>query len=274
LQYRFTPDDQVYFTAAKGFKPGMATGGHVPGGIGCEEDLAKLGITSIDGQVGPVEPDIVWSYEVGAKTSWWDEKLIVNFDVFRINWDKLQQQELLRCGAPITANAGAARSQGAEIDINARVAEGLTLELSGGFNDAKFTETVPGVLFQSGDRVPQVPRQAGQLAADYHFPIGSNLIGFAHADYRYVGNSWSTNNSNTNPDTGRVVPLIRPAYRIADLRLGVRYPKVEYALFVKNLTNELVNLSDTNAIAAQAVGQSRVAVSPPRTIGAEFRYRY
>jgi iron complex outermembrane recepter protein len=109
---------------------------------------------------------------------------------------------------------------------------------------------------------------------DYHFLIRSNLTGFAHADYRYVGSSWSTNNANTDPATGRVVPLIRPAYRIADLRAGVRYDKAEYALFVKNLTNELANLSDTNAIAGQALGESRVAVSPPRTIGVEFRYRY
>jgi len=43
---------------------------------------------------------------------------------------------------------------------------------------------------------------------------------------------------------------------------------------VKNLTNEIANLSDTNAISLQAVGESRVAVSPPRTVGVEFRYRY
>lgn len=273
LQYRFTPDNQIYATAAKGFRPGLATGGQVPDAL-CATDLAKLGISTIDGQVGPVQPDTVWSYEVGGKTTWMDQRLTVNVDVFRINWDKIQQQELLACGFPFTANAGAARSQGAEIDINARIAEGLTLALSGGFDDAKFTETVPGVLFRSGDRVPQVPRESAQFDADYQFRIGSNLTGFAHADYRYVGSSWSTNNSNTNPATGRVVPLIRPAYRIADLRAGVRYDKAEYALFVKNLTNELANLSDTNAIAGQAVGESRVAVSPPRTIGFEFRYRY
>jgi len=273
LQYRFTPDKQIYATAAKGFRPGMATGGEVPAAL-CAADLAKLGVPTNDGQVGPVQPDTVWSYELGEKTTWMEQRLTVNFDVFRINWDKIQQQELLACGFPFTANAGAARSQGAELDINARVSEGLTLELSGGFDDAKFTETVPGVLFQSGDRVPQVPRESAQFDADYNFPIGNDVTGFAHADYRYVSDSWSTNNSNINPATGAVVPLIRPAYEIVDLRGGVRYGRGEYALFVKNLTNELANLSDTNAIAGQAVGEARVAVSPPRTIGVEFRYRY
>jgi outer membrane receptor protein involved in Fe transport len=273
LQYRFTPDQQLYATAAKGFRPGQASGGQVPAAL-CADDLAKLGVTTVDGQVGPVQPDTVWSYEVGAKTAWMGQRLTVNLDVFRINWDKIQQQVLLACGFPFQANAGAARSQGAEIDIDARVTDGLTVELSGGFDDAKFIETVPGVLFQSGDRVPQVPRQSGQVDVDYHFPFGSNRTAFAHADYRYVGSSWSTNNSNTDPLTGRVVPLIRPSYRIADLRAGVRFGNTEYAAFVKNLTNEIANLSDTNAISLQAVGESRVAVSPPRTVGVEFRYRY
>jgi iron complex outermembrane recepter protein len=273
LQYRFNPDAQVYATAAKGFRPGMASGGEVPASL-CAADLARLGVMTVNGQTGPVEPDTVWSYEIGEKSAWLDQRLTVNFDVFRINWDKIQQQVLLACGFPFSANAGAARSQGVELDMEARITEGLTLGLSGGFDDAKFTETVPGVLFQSGDRVPQVPRESAQFEADYHFPIGTTLTGFAHADYRYVGDSWSTNNSNTNPATGRVVPLIRPAYRIGDLRAGVRCGGTEYAVFMKNVTNEIVNLSDTNAISLQAVGESRVAVSPPRTIGVEFRYRY
>ena len=271
LQYRLTPDNQIYATVAKGFRPGSPSGGVVPENV-CGADLAALGLKS--GNIGPVQPDTVWSYELGEKTSWLDKRVTVDFDVFRINWDKIQQTVLLACGFNFDANAGAARSQGAEIDVNARVLNDLTVELSGGYDDAKFTETVPGVLFQAGDRIPQVPRESAQFDADYDFPISSNLSGFAHADYRYVGNSWSTNNALTNPTTGRVVPLIRPSYRIADLRGGVKYGNTEYALFMKNLTNEYANLSDTNAISLQAIGQSRVAISPPRTIGLEFRYRY
>ena len=271
LQYRFTPDNQVYATVAKGFRPGTPSGGVVPESL-CGADLAALGLKS--GVIGPVQPDTVWSYELGEKSAWLDKRLTVNADVFRINWDKIQQTVLLACGFPFLANAGAARSQGAEIDINARVIDDLTLEFSAGYDDAKFTETVSGVLFQSGDRIPQVPRESAQLGADYEFPISNDIAGFAHADYRYVGNSWSTNNALTNPATGRVVPLIRPSYRIADLRGGIKYGKTEYALYIKNLTNEYANLSDTNAISLQATGQSRVAISPPRTIGLEFRYRY
>jgi iron complex outermembrane receptor protein len=118
LQYRFTPDNQVYATVAKGFRPGSPSGGVVPQSV-CGADLAALGLKS--GVIGPVQPDTVWSYELGEKTAWLDKRLTVGFDVFRINWDKIQQTVLLACGFPFDANAGAARSQGAEIDINAQV---------------------------------------------------------------------------------------------------------------------------------------------------------
>jgi outer membrane receptor protein involved in Fe transport len=271
LQYRWTPDIQTYATIAKGFRPGNPSGGVVPEN-GCAEYLAALGLKS--GVIGPVQPDTVWSYEVGGKSTWLDRRLTIDADVYRINWDKIQQTVLLGCGFGFQSNAGKARSQGAELDVNARVLGGLTLGLSGSFDDAKFVTTVPGVLFQSGDRIPQVPRVTGQLNADYDFAITGDLTGFAHADYRYVASSWSTNNAATNPDTGRVVPLIRPSYEIADLRGGVRLKNMECALFIKNLTNEYANLSDTNAISLQATGQSRVAISPPRTIGLELRYQY
>lgn len=273
LQYRFTPEQQVYATAAEGFRPGAATGGQIPASF-CGADAAALGVTIVNGQTSPVQPDTVWSYELGEKTGWFGGRLTTDVDGFRIDWNKIQTSVLLACGFPFETNAGAARSQGVEFEINARVTAGLTIGVSGSYDSATFTETVPGVEFQSGDRIPQVPRVTTQASADYDFPITSETFGFAHIDYRYVGNSWSTNNSLINPNTGRVVPLIRPSYTILDLRAGFDRGPVEYALFVKNLTNELANLSDTNAIAGQATGQSRVAVNAPRTIGVEVRYTH
>jgi hypothetical protein len=58
---------------------------------------------------------------VAASARLFQGKNPVDFDVFRINWDRIQQTVLLACGFDFDANAGAARSQGAEIDINTRV---------------------------------------------------------------------------------------------------------------------------------------------------------
>jgi iron complex outermembrane recepter protein len=269
LQYRFTPNDQVYVTAAKGFRPGSEE--FIPAVVTCGSELAAFGVSA--GQTS-VAPDTVWSYEVGAKTGWLDQRVTADIAVFRIDWSKIQENVSLPCGASFLANGGKAVSQGGELAVNARVTDNLSLELNAGFDDATFTTTVPGAVFQAGDRIPQVPRESYQLGLNYTHPIPNDGAAFGHLDYRAVGDSWSTNNAVTNPATGRVVPLIRPAYHIADARAGLRYGQTEYALFVKNLTNEVVNLSDTSAVALQAPGITRVAVNPPRTVGVEVRYRF
>jgi iron complex outermembrane recepter protein len=268
VQYRFSPDKQVYVTAAKGFRPG--TDEFVSAPLTCGAQLAALGFAPGNIQV---VPDTVWSYEVGAKTGWFNQRLTANVAVFRIDWSKIQQNVNLPCGASFLTNAGSARSQGGEFDLNARLTDGLTLQLSGGIDQATFTQTVPGALFEAGDRIPQVPRESFQIAANYTYPLANGASAFGHLDYRTVGDSWSTNNALTNPTTGRVVPLIRPAYRIADLRAGLTRGPLEYAFFVKNITNEIANLSDTTAVSLQAPGISRVVINPPRTLGIELRYR-
>jgi iron complex outermembrane receptor protein len=269
LQYRFSPDSQMYATAAKGFRPG--TEEYIPAPLTCAAELATFGFSAGNATVAP---DTVWSYEVGAKTGWLDQRVTADVAVFRIDWSKIQENVVLPCGASFVANGGKARSQGGELAINVRITDKLLLQLNGGFDDATFTTTVPGALFQAGDRIPQVPRESLQIGVNYTRPISSGGVVFGHLDYRAVGDSWSTNNAVTNPATGRVVPLIRPAYRILNVRTGLRQGSAEYALFVKNLTNEVANLSDTTAVSFQAVGISRVAVNQPRTIGVEVRYRF
>jgi iron complex outermembrane receptor protein len=268
LQYRFSPDAQMYATAAKGFRPGTIS--FLPTAVTCGAQLALYGFKP--GQLD-VLPDTVWSYELGAKSSWFDQRVTVNAAIFRINWSKIQENVSLPCGASFLANGGNARSQGGELDINARITNNLSVQLSGGYDDAKYTTTVQGALFQTGDRIPQVARGSFQVSVNYTQPVFTGEA-FAHIDYKFVGDAWSTNNSVTDPTTGHVIPLIRPAYHTADARAGFRYGPAEYALFVKNLTNEVVNLSDTAAVSFPAPGISRVAVNQPRTIGVEVRYLF
>jgi outer membrane receptor protein involved in Fe transport len=269
VQYRFSPDSQMFATAAKGFRPGNEE--YIPAPLTCAAELAQFGFSPGE---ATVVPDTVWSYEVGAKSGWLDQRVTLDAAVFRIDWSRIQENVTLPCGASFLANGGEARSQGGEFAITARITDNLSLRLSGGMDDAIFTTTIPGVLFRAGDRIPQVPRESFQIGVNYTHPISNGAVAFGHFDYRAVGDSWSTNNAVTNPATGRVVPLIRPAYRILDVRTGLRYGPAEYALFAKNLTNEVANLSDTTAVSLPAPGISRVAVNQPRTIGVEFMYHF
>jgi hypothetical protein len=72
----------------------------------------------------------------------------------------------------------------------------------------------------------------------------------------------------------QVAPLYRPAYNIADVRLGGRNERYELTLFVKNLTNEHANLADAIQIGAEIPGQPHFVINQPLTAGVEARVRF
>ena len=270
LQYQIEPGNQVYATAAKGFRPG-GINGVIPLSSGCPADLAALGLTQADTSF--YRSDSVWSYEAGAKTTLLDHHLTANVSGFRIDWDDIQQRIGLRCGFSFRGNAGKARSQGVEFEATARPMQGLSFNLGFGYTDAKFKTSAPGTKFRKGDRVPQVPKYTLSAGGDYNFPISDDMRGFGHVDYRYVSNSLSVLNSGVDA-AGIAIPRIRPSYSIVDLRGGVSFGKNEVALYVKNVTNELANLGDALALAAELPGRARVSINQPRTFGVEFRSRF
>ena len=270
VQYEFSRGNQVYFTAARGFRPG-GVNGVVPTALGCAADLTALGRTANSTLF--YNQDSVWSYEVGAKSTLLNRRLTANASLFRIDWSNIQQRIQLTCGFGFRGNAGSARSQGAELELTAHPTDNLDLNGGFGYTDATFTSNAPGTRFSDGDRIPQVPRYTATLGADYHRHLTASLDGFFHADYSFVGSSTSSINANTNA-AGRLIPRIRPHYEIVNLRLGGSYRGIELAVFAKNLTDERANLSDAVAVGAEAPGRSRVTINAPRTIGVEFRTKF
>lgn len=272
VQYEFSRGNQIFITAAKGFRPG-GPNQLFPALFGCDNDLAALGLTP--DQAAFYKSDSVWSYEIGAKATMFDRKLRASVSAFRIDWGNIQQKILLQCGFDFKRNSGAARSQGFEFELNANPVEGLTLSAGGGYVDAKFVEASPTSRFKVGDRIPQVPKWNLNLSADYRREIGGNLEGFVHADYAYVDSSNSSLNANVDVATGRLIPRIRPAYELVNTRFGVAIgEQAEIAVFGKNLTDERASLSDITSAAVEAPGRARVVINQPRTFGIEARYKF
>jgi outer membrane receptor protein involved in Fe transport len=263
VDYKLTPDHMVYAMAAKGFRPG----GLVPAvplspALGCDVALGEIGVTPE--QARRYESDSLWNYELGAKTSWLENRLTVNAAVFYIDWKDIQQNVLLPCGFQFRANAGAAESKGFELEVQARLAEGLDLSLGIGHQDAEITEssaTIPQL--QPGDRVYQVPDWTGNASLFYTHPLGALLEFKAGVDYAYVGDSESANNT---PFT----PRVRPSYDLLDARIGVGWNSFDVSLVGKNLTDEQANFGDNRSIAAETPGRPRLVTNQPRTIGLEF----
>ncbi len=260
-KYHFDPETMVYATAAQGFRAG---GANVPLGTAC----GGYGFSTTD-QV-PYGSDTLWSYELGIKASLFDNRLALSADAYHIDWKRIQQTEVLSngangCFAALTLNLGTARSDGGEIEATARITDGLSVHLTGGYEDAKLTRVSPGTAYYVGEPLSGVPKFTTSASVDYEIPQEWGKY-FVRSQYSYTGKSISY----TEVSTG----LPRPAYELTDLRLGAAYRNYNVTVFAKNLFDARPNLSDEIAVSAPAGNRYRYSVGLPREIGVDFRYNF
>lgn len=256
VNYRASDDVLLWATASQGFRIG---GTNTTPGIPDENRTYAS--------------DTLWNYELGARTSWYDNRLVLNGALYYIDWSDIQLA--LPLGTAFgTINAGQARIIGAELELQARPAAGLDLALAAGYNDGELTQDTPGAPAGpnpgfKGDRLPGVPRLNLAASAQYTFPLSSGgLDGFGRVDYSYTGDSTTTFNdlstanglpSHFNPD----------AYGLLNLRLGVQNERWTAALFVENATDERAQLLIDNAGVTERITRNR-----PRTFGMNVRYNF
>ena len=266
LEADMTDDILVYGSASKGFRIG-GNNFNVPFSpvIGCLAELETLGAASRE-DVDSFDSDSIWSYELGTKTSWFDNRLTLNIAGFFIDWSDIIQTNRLACGFQVVANAGEAESKGFEIELEAAPAEGLYLAAGFGYTDAEITKgNNPISGLDKGDRVNQVPEVTFNATAEYTFPLFRTWEGYVRGDFAHYGDSLSANNNAT-------MPRVRPSFEILNLRLGVfQAGDWDISLFMKNATNEHANLSDNRSIAAEKPGRPRIVTNRPRSVGLELR---
>ena len=267
-----TRDTTLYGSAAKGFRPGGA-GSSVPSQ--CLSDLASLGISAADLEAG-YKPDSVWSYEVGAKQSIANRRVLLSGAMFQTDWKNIQQTVSLRCGTSFTGNAGAARIRGFEGELTGNISRDLTLRMGFGYTDAKITDDAGGSTNQTvGSRLYDVPKWTASAGGYYTHELSDDLEGFVSADWQYSGSSYSANNSTSSPAK-------RGAYSLVNARFGVRRGSDELSLYINNLFNKMANYGDHvpdissnfTLTTGESVPHSRVSIATPFTLGVQFRHGF
>jgi iron complex outermembrane recepter protein len=263
LSYHFDPDRMVYVSATKGFRPG-GPNGVVPTST-CADDLAEHGLTAAPKSFGS---DQLWSYEVGSKLAFADNRLTVDTSVYYIDWTNVQQTVLLiNCGFTYLGNVGAARSQGFEIELAAKPTEHLKLTGSIGDTDSQFTKSNPDIGVLSGDRLPLVPHWTAAASAQYSFDVWGDHEAYVLVDYQYqdkVLNGYDTD--------------YQKSYSLVNGRLGVNVTRqLELALFVNNIADArpqlfFYNYGDAGLLPPQQ--REDVITGRPRTVGLTFRFRH
>lgn len=260
LSYQLTPDRMLYASASKGYRPG---GGNAPLNLAtCSAQLAALGLTQAPSQYNA---DFLWSYELGAKTTWLDRRIVANVAVYDIDWNDIQQAIRLPapCGGGWTNNVGKARSSGAEVELDLLPIDNLQITLMYSSIDAVLKAAVPSIKADVGDPILQVPKTTYSASAEYGFPLPNQLHGYIRADYQYVG---------SRDQSFIVSPTqVLPAYDVANARIGVQKDKWDAALFVDNVFDVATYLND---ITDGAVPVRKIVTMRPRTVGLKASYRF
>jgi outer membrane receptor protein involved in Fe transport len=178
-------------------------------------------------------------------------------------------------------NIGKAVSQGFDVQGDLRVTDSFTLNMSGGYTDAHYTETVQTVpnaagirstLVLAGQDFVGVPHWQGTLGARYSFNI-MNRSAYLFGSWQYTGKIPNA----TPPGTSGYAPdaFMAGATSYVTARFGMQFGDVDVSLFADNLTNEdeLVPNTLTGRASCRTIDCSVFASFYNVTNGTTFRPR-
>jgi iron complex outermembrane recepter protein len=246
LRWHITDDVLFYLRAASGYRPGGARA-LIPG---APPDF-PLHYNS----------DNIWSYESGVKWTGLGGRLVVDTDLFWINWDDIQ--ELVLIGNQTTdGNGGHALSRGAELQVTYVPIEGLTLRGNIAYTDAFFKDAA-GLFIPTtpGQRLIFVPEIKSNLSADYTWPVGKYQVN-AGGDWSYTGNQYD---ESLFPD------VLLPSFSVYNARAGVKWDNFTVNLYVKNVADKRAVVGDYGYFPPFPF---TVFINQPRTVGLQFSQHF
>ena len=247
LRYLASDNLMTYARYATGYRPGG------PNFLGSDPVTGQpLGNPAF-------ESDELQSYEAGLKAITDDRRYSADIALYLINWDNMQVGAA-RNGIGVVANAGTARSTGAEFTLTALPVPELTLLGTFAWTHAKLTEDAPDLGGRDGDPLPDTPDLAFTVSGDYSFGVLEHT-GTVGALLRYVGDRVSGFEASAGSPQYRL-----PEYTTMDLRGSVAIGPANLRLYVRNLFNERGQLSAGTAL-TQLGGPAMVSILQPRTYG-------
>jgi iron complex outermembrane receptor protein len=129
----------------------------------------------------------LWSYEIGVKSAFLDNRLIINGSVYYMEIDDMQVDEAVSPIELYTTNAAEATGKGVELEITARPCDGLSLMAGFGYTDIEFDDFKDAL----GD-YEEVNAKIGYEAK--HFDIylyGKNLFDEEYDSDEYYGGMYT-----------------------------------------------------------------------------------
>jgi iron complex outermembrane receptor protein len=251
----FGSDDlMVYGSIAKGFKAG-----------GLNSNALQPAF----------DPESLWAYEVGFKSTVWDGRARFNMSAFWYDYSDIQLLTLAPdapVGAfPIVVNAAEATIKGIEADVTAQLTRGFSVDAAVTLLNAEydeFTSIDPNRPAddpdREGDPLQQAPETSTNLGLQYDWDFARGARLTARAEWRYVSEVFFNAFSD---------PVVRQGgYSLYNARIGYEAPDNRWyvAIFGRNLGDKLY--AQTKVRQDPLVGNLNVW-GAPRTYGIEIGAR-
>ena len=247
LEFKPAPGILTYATAAKGYRPGGFN--------------FRLPDTLLDNVAYGEET--LWSYELGSKLSFLNNKLTLTGALFYMDIQDMQVTNPIAPSVEIITNAAEAHSQGIELSLTYRPTPTLSFFTSFGYTEAEFDSYTGNVFNPSGQIVgtQNYKGNTNPFAPKYNFNIGAqyrNASGiFARVDVNGYGKMYF-DKANT---------VEKKAYQLVNAKIGYEGEHFDLYLYGKNLFDE-------NHDSKGYYNGYFTIYEDPREIGVQLTYRY
>jgi outer membrane receptor protein involved in Fe transport len=283
-RYQATENLLLYANVGKGNKPGGVN--------------STQGLPAVD---QPYDEETAWSYELGFKSLWLDNRLKVNVAAYHIDWEDLQLTTTRSATVmgqartfSILENLGKASVTGVELDLSYDFTEYWSLSVGYALTDSEIDEFINSVdagaqagsafreaalifgydpggdVVISGTQLPQSSKHQLNLTNTFSGNLTSTWEWFVRGDYRYNSKRFA-----------QVYNLAHTGSReIINLCAGARSDDIDIELWVDNLTNDntstaLIRYVEANPLTFNPFNRA-IGVTLPRgrQIGITGRYRF
>jgi len=250
LSYQAKENLRFYLSATQGYSPG-----------GFNYTTAKKENSEFD------EAKSI-NYELGMKSKFFNNKLMVNTNLFHTVYDDLQVMQVNR-GVTMeymVSNAGKSHATGVEMDVAAKPVKGLDLFMNLGITEAKYDEfkeanQSTGLVNDFSDKnIVGAPKYQVTVGAKYRHQTGI----FGMFDVKQTGQTYF---DKANTEDLEVEP-----YAVTNIKAGYESEKgFDVYIYVRNLTDEEYFTFREPKLGPNEYFDIR---GEPRTIGVEMNYRF
>jgi iron complex outermembrane receptor protein len=209
LEYRWTPAMMSYASVSRGYRSG------------------GFNTSATDPRYTSYDEEKLWSYEIGTKCLFWDDRLMLNGCIFLMDISDMQVTEAVSPVESYMTNAAEATAKGFEVEMTARIADGLMLMGGFGYIDIEFDEFKDALGDYEDNKNPYAPEYTFNIGAQYRFQNGL----YARADLIGYGEMY----------LDRANKYKRDAYEIVNAKIGYETEHFDIYLYGKNIFDEEYN---------------------------------